>query len=148
MSDWLVVLSEDNWEVCRRERLLGLGAGGERRLARMAEGDRVWIYINKRHVERQTPRVRRIRAAVRIAGPVRRLDHPPWRSRGHQTFPYARPIQVLRVLDLPGIEVLTQLGFAQGGAWGFRLLHAPLALSESDVEKLETADRDAGRGTR
>ncbi|MBO0706716.1 MAG: hypothetical protein J2P44_00025 [Candidatus Dormibacteraeota bacterium] len=55
MRDWLVTLSEDNWQVCRRERLLGLGSGREHRLGRLSEGDPVWIYINKRRVDRQTP---------------------------------------------------------------------------------------------
>lgn len=145
MSDWLVVLSEDNWEICRRESLLGLGRDGERRLGRLAEGDRVWVYVNKRYVDRQTPWVRRIRAAVIVIGPVRRLDRPPWRSRGDQTFPYARPIEVLRTLDLPGTDLLPELSFVSGNkGWGMQLLHAPLALTQSDVARLESAVQMAG----
>jgi hypothetical protein len=64
VSDWLVVMSEDNWEVCAREGLLGRGA--QRRLERMAEGDRVWVYVNSKHVDRQlqgSPSGRSLRAA-------------------------------------------------------------------------------------
>src|SRR5436305_648849 len=38
MTDWLVVLPEDNWEICAREGLLGLGGDAANRLKRMAEG--------------------------------------------------------------------------------------------------------------
>jgi hypothetical protein len=32
MADWLIVLSEDNWEICARKGLLGPGRDAERRL--------------------------------------------------------------------------------------------------------------------
>lgn len=140
MSDWLVVLSEDNWEVCRREGLLGLGQDAERRLGRLIEGDRIWVYVNKRYVDHQKPWVRRIRALVRVTGPVQRLQRPAWRPRGDQTFPYARPIEVLRTFDLNGMELLPALSFARGtNRWGMKLLHAPLPLTQDDVASLEAA---------
>jgi predicted RNA-binding protein len=139
MADWLVVLSEDNWEICKKERLLGLGRDAESRLNRMANGDHVWIYINKKHVDRQTPWVRRIRAVVRIAGPVRHLAKPPWRPRGPENFPFARPIRVEREFDITG-DILRRLSFAKANkVWGIRLLNAPLALDKADVHRLESA---------
>lgn len=144
MSDWLVVLSEDNWDICRREGLLGLGRDAQRRLGRLRDGDRLWVYVNKRHVDRQTPWVRRIRALVRVTGPIRRLEHPPWRPRRDQTFPYARSIELVRSLDLPGTQLLRELSFARDmSAWGLRLLQAPLPLTEADVARLEAAERTA-----
>jgi hypothetical protein len=141
VADWLIVLSEDNWEACAKAGLIGLGLDAERRLNRMADGDRIWIYVNKRHVDRQTPWVRRIRGVARVSGPVRRLDRPPWRARAGQMFAFARPIRLERRLDLPA-DVLKQLSFAVGiGAWGLRLLNAPLRLTNSDVERLQAVAR-------
>ena len=143
MSDWLVVLSEDNWEICARERLIGLGRDAERRLARMADGDRVWVYVNRKHVDHQVPHVYQVRAAVRVAGPVRHLDRSPWKARGAQRFEFARPITVERTLALPGRELLKTMSFAgRPPVWGMRLLDAPLRLTAEDVAKLEAA---AGR---
>ncbi len=139
MADWLVALSEDNWEICAREGLLGLGRNGVQRLGRMVDGDRVWVYVSTKHLGRQTPRVRRIRAVARITGPVQQLADPPWAARGNERFAAARPIQGERRLDLPG-DLLPRLSLAQGpGPWGLRLLNAPVPLATSDVAQLLAA---------
>ncbi len=143
MNHWLVVLSEDNWAVCDREGLLGLGRDAERRLGRMAEGDLVWVYVNRKHVDHQVPRVQELRALVRVAGPVCRLDRSPWKPRGDQRFMIARPIQVERRFALPVIELLKTMSFAgRPPAWGMRLLSAPVPLTEDDVAKFEAALRN------
>jgi hypothetical protein len=138
MNNWLVVLSEDNWEICAREGLLGLGRNAERRLNRMAEGDRVWIYVNRKHVDHQLPRVQQLRAVARVTGPVRHLDHSPWKPRGDQRFMVARPIVVEQRCAVPLLEVLRNLSFAgRPPAWGIRLLDTPLRLTAEDVAQLE-----------
>ncbi len=140
MTDWLVVMSEDNWEVCAREGLLGLGRDAERRLGRMADGDRVWVYVNRKHVDHQVPHVYEIRAAARVAGPVRRLARSPWKARGEQRFEFARPIEVERSLALPARELLKTMSFAgRPPVWGMKLLNAPVRLTDEDVTKLEAA---------
>ena len=137
---WLIVMSEDNWEVCERLGLVGLGRDAERRFQKMADGDRVWVYLNRRHVDRQVPRVNQIRALVRLVGPIQHLRKSPWKARGDQTFAVARPIVVEKTLAIPAIEVLKQLSFAgPSPIWGGRLLHAPLRLTEDDVAKLQAA---------
>lgn len=140
MSDWLVVLSEDNWEICARDGLLGLGRDAERRLNRMADGDRVWVYVNRKHVDHQVPHVYEIRAVARVAGPVRHLDSSPWKARGDQRFEYARPITIERRCSFPARDLLKQLSFAgRPPVWGMRLLNAPVHLTAADVKKLEVA---------
>ena len=140
MTDWLVVMSEDNWEICAHEGLLGLGRDAERRLGRMADGDRVWIYVNRKHVDHQVPHVREIRAAVSVAGPVRHLARSPWRARGEQRFEFARPIDVERRLAFPARELLKTMSFAGWPpVWGMKLLDAPVRLTGDDVRKLEDA---------
>lgn len=142
MNDWLVVLTEDNWEICARERLLGLGRDAERRLNRMANGDRVWIYVNRKHVDRQVPRVGQLQGVASVTGPVRRLEVSPWKPRGDQRFEVARPIEIRCRCKVPVLELLKTMSFAgQPPAWGMRLLSAPLRLTAEDVEKLEHAVR-------
>jgi hypothetical protein len=104
MTDWLAVLSEDNWEISGGEGLLGLGRDAERRLNRMSDQDRVWTYVNRKYVDHQTPWVREIRAVVRVAGPVRHLATSPWRPRGGQQFTVARPITIEHRCALPALE--------------------------------------------
>lgn len=140
MSDWLAVLSEDNWEICAREGLLGLGRDAERRLNRMADGDRVWVYVNRKYVDHQVPHIYEIRAVARVAGPVGRLDRSPWRARGDQRFEYARPIRVERRCSVPARELLKTMSFAgRPPIWGMKLLNAPVQLTKEDVRKLEDA---------
>jgi hypothetical protein len=142
MSDWLVVLSEDNWEICARESLLGLGRDAERRLNRMADGDRLWVYVNRKHVDHQVPHVYEIRALVRVAGRVRHLTRSPWKARGDQRFEYARPIAVERRCSFPARELLKTMSFAgRPPVWGMKLLNAPVRLTDEDVSKLEAALR-------
>ena len=147
MADWLVVMSEDNRLACIGAGLLGLGRGAERRLNRMAQGDRVWIYVNRRWVDKQTPRLCLIKSIAVITGPVRRLDKPPWASRRSQTFPHARPISIERSFDLPAGDLLPSLSFAAGKTrWGLSLLNAPILLSLKDVQQLHAAlKRSIGR---
>ena len=140
MSDWLVVLSEDNWLICAREQLLGLGRDAERRLNRMADGDRVWVYVNRKHVDHQVPRVQQLQAVARIAGQVRHLTRSPWKPRGDQRFTVARPITVERHCAVPVLDLLRTMSFAgRPPAWGMRLLSAPLRLTDDDVAKLQRA---------
>lgn len=143
MTDWLVVMSEDNWEICARECLLGLGRDAERRLGRMADGDRVWIYVNRKHVDHKVPHIYEIRAACRVAGPIRHLDRSPWKARGGQRFEFARSIAVGRSLAFAAKELLKSMSFAgRPPVWGMKLLNAPVRLTAEDVAKLEAA---AGR---
>jgi len=140
MSDWLVVLSEDNWRICVREELLGLGRDAERRLNRMADGDRVWVYVNRKHVDHQVPRVQQLQAVARVMGPVRQLARSPWNPRGEQRFTVARPIAIERESAVPVLDLLKTMSFAgKPPAWGFRLLMAPLRLTDDDVAKFEGA---------
>src|SRR5579859_3950096 len=140
MADWLVVMSEDNWLVSARESLIGLGRDAERRLNRMAEGDRVWIYVNRKHVDRQLPHIYEIRACVRITGPVRHLTKSPWRSRGDQSFTVGRPAAVEREMKVPALDLLKSMSFAgRPPAWALPLLNAPIRLAPADVERLEAA---------
>lgn len=138
MNNWLVVLSEDNWVICARERLLGLGRDAERRLSRMSVGDRIWVYINRKYVDHATPRVYEIRATAIVTGPVRHLANSPWHSRGRQHFSTARPIRVERNIALPARELLMSMSFAgRLPFWGLRLLHAPIRLTSDDVSKFD-----------
>jgi hypothetical protein len=144
LSNWLAVLSEDNWEICAREGLLGFGRKSERRLNQMQDGDRVWVYINKKHVDKQTPRIMSIRALAIVAGPVRRLTKPPWRPRGDQTFDLARPISLQRTFDLPAEVLLRDMLSTRWGGWSAQLLHSPLFLDDQDMAMLEEALRTSG----
>jgi len=136
MKDWLVVCTADNWKICAREGLLGLGHRGASKLSRMSEGDRIWVYVSTAFVGRQYPKVRQIQALVRVTGPVEHLQHPPWKARGSERFAVARPIKAERTLDIPG-DFLSRLSFARGRAmWGPPLLNAPLLLTPADVAKL------------
>lgn len=142
MDNWLVVLSEDNWRVCDREGLIGLRQNAEARLNRIAEGDRVWVYVTRKYVDHQVPRVQELRAVVRVTGPVRHLDRSPWKPRGEQRFTVARPIEVERRCAVPILELLKTMSFAgRPPVWGMRLLSAPLRLTDDDVKKLERAAR-------
>ena len=137
MADWIIVMSEDNWDVCARARLLGLGRGGERRLDRLTTGDRVWVYINKKYVDQQRPKIGRVKSVVKITGSTRFLDNPPWRSRRGQSFAYVRSIRIESHVDVPREKVM-QLSFARGrgSGWGWPLLNAPLRLTADDVRRL------------
>lgn len=133
-------MTEDNWQVCGREGLLGLGRDAERRPNRMADGDRVWVYLNRKYVDRQVPKVREVQAVARINGGVRRLVRSLWKARGQQHFEYARPIIVEHRCGFPALDLLKTMSFAgRPPTWGLRLLNAPVPLTEDDVRKLEGA---------
>jgi predicted RNA-binding protein len=140
MKDWLFVLSEDNWEACAKRRLLGLSERAQRRSVEMSSGDRLWVYVNKKYVDHQVPRIRRLRAVARVRGSIKRLTSVPWKLRGDQTFPFALPIELERLVDIDIVPVLKKLSIAgKGTAWGSNLLNAPLRLTPQDVSKLEAA---------
>jgi len=135
VADWLIVLSADNWTICAREQLIGLGRRADQRFAPMAEGDRVWVYVNKEFVDRQRPLVRSLRAIARVTGPTRKLNEPPWRARGNQAFALARPIEIERTCDVPVGTVLEELWGPS--KWGSKLLNAPVRLTDREVRRLE-----------
>jgi hypothetical protein len=142
VKNWLVVISQDNWEICRNRGLLGMGNDGQFRLGRMSEGDLVWVYVNKLYVDHETPRVRQIQAVAQVAGPVQFLTSPPWRARGPQQFPYARAIDVVATLSLDAYSLFERMPFARrrgGGGVSHQLMNAPVALDDADVAVLRAA---------
>ena len=140
MTDWLVVMSEDNWTICQKVGLLGLGRDAERKLSRLVDGDRVWVYVNRKHVDHEVPRVQELRALARITGPVQHLGKSPWKPRGDQRFTVARPISIQRTFAVPALDLLKSMSFAgKPPVWGIRLLSAPLHLTPEDTAKLESA---------
>src|SRR5438876_207313 len=115
----------------------------------MADGDRIWIYVNRGHVDKQLPRIYEIRAVARVTGQVTRLERSPWRPRGDQHFEVARPIAIERTLKFKAKELLMTMSFAgPPPVWGTRLLNAPLQLTKSDVAKLERASNGPGKAAR
>jgi predicted RNA-binding protein len=148
MSEWLVALSGDNWCICASHGLLGLTKRQEPRLRLLNAGDRVWIYLSTQFVDRQLPRVYRIRAVARVTGPAERLERTPWHSRGQETFALAVPITVEREVDLPGKSLISSFSFVQRKeSWGAHLLNAPIRLSEDDAVRLHRAAGEAGAAT-
>jgi hypothetical protein len=142
-------MTEDNWDISAKHGLLGLGRDAKRRLARMAEGDQVWIYVNRGLVDKQLPRIYEIRAVARVSGAVTRLKRSPWKPRGDQRFEVARPIAIERNLKFKARELLMTMSFAgPPPVWGTRLLNTPLQLTQSDVVKLETAAINSGTAAR
>jgi len=139
MTDWLAVMSADNWEICERERLIAFGDHRRSRLDRLAEGDRLWVYVNRQHADRQLPKVERLRAIVRVVGPTVRLTTSPWFRRGAAEFHLARSISIVRRASVPAKETLKTLSFAgRPPAWGIRLLGAPVELTVADVTVLNS----------
>jgi hypothetical protein len=66
----------------------------------------------------------------------------PWRLRGDQSFPFARPIEIEKTLDVDITGVLKRLSIAgDGTSWGAYLRNAPLRLTSDDVSKLKSAAR-------
>jgi predicted RNA-binding protein len=140
MADWLVVMSEDNWNECSRRRLLGLGRKAQQRIARFSKGDRVWVYVNKKFVDHQTPRVRRIRALATVAGNPKVLKQPSWHARGENRFEVALPITIDQAYDFPAEQLLKSTAFARRpGGWRAALLNAPIELGNQDIGKLRSA---------
>ena len=139
-ADWLAVMSEDNWGICEREALISVGGDAERRLARFGINDRIWIYVNRKFVDHQLPRICEVRAVARVTGPVTPVRKSPWRPRGRSTYNYACQIKVERRVNIPAIDLLKTMSFAgRPPVWGTRLLSAPLHLTATDVAKLERA---------
>ncbi len=148
MTNWLVILSQDNWNICIQERKLGMPRQSQ--LDRMTEGDQLWVYIGRARVDRQVPKLRRLRALAKVAGPIEALSAPKWRARGAQAFSFARPISLIREFDVPGHDLLGRLSFAGGRPrWGLQLLQTPIRLTDGDQALLNKAISHALRaGTR
>jgi len=138
-ADWLVVMSEDNWQICEREELISVGGDGSK-LDRFEYGDRLWIYVNRKYVDHQVPHVYEIQALARVSGPVMTLKKSPWRKRGRSEYKLARAIAVERRLRISALQLVKSLSFAgTPPVWGLSLLNAPLRLTPNDVKNLERA---------
>lgn len=140
MAHWLIALTEDNWEVCRRERQLGLSKRAKGKLADAQPGDRLWIYISRRSVEHQLPKVREFRGIAEITGAASSIRSPRWSSRGDEHFASAVPFRMLRELRLPASVIVQELSRRRKYAqWGALVQNAPMRLDDREVAFLERA---------
>lgn len=138
MSAWLIVLTEDNWEVCKREQLLGVSTRASGKLSGVKPGDRMWIYISRRFVDRQVPIVRELRGVAEVTGSATSIGKPRWQGRVGDAFDRTVPFRLVREFRISGVAAVQELSTMRKYArWGALVQNAPVRLDDREVAVLE-----------
>lgn len=143
MNHYLVVLGERDaiaWVL--REQRMAFPATPRAEVARLAQGDRLFLYATRGAWHNPTRDRGRIIATATVAGPVRRRDEPI--EIGEMRFHSECRLRIEGVVPYPsGIELQPLVpeltAFPKPHAWSVYLRRALVALPEQDATLLKEA---------
>ena len=144
---WMVVQSQENFEISRRMgfELHGLGRRYRRRAQRMEPDDRVLFYVSG---------LRKWTGVALIASQCFEDHSPVWKSHnGHETFPYRVKLEPYIVLDeedyIDGLLLGPRLDYVKRWPpeeWPLAFMDALHLLPQRDFRLIEGEMKKVSRG--
>ena len=109
-NNWLVVISEDNFQIALENELIGVSERWRKPLEVMQEGDNIVFYISKKKVGKGGPHscVSEFRGLAEVTGPLFLDKERIWHSKGDEIFSCRRKIRFVsadakvKVSDISG----------------------------------------------
>jgi predicted RNA-binding protein len=137
-------MSQDNYEVARKEGLIGMAERQRRAIQKIASGDMLMFYISKKTVDSPpndpAHEVQQFRGIARVTGDAFESNELIWQIREEEIFPRRRQIEFLadgRTEARPLIDKLSFVGNTM--YWALPFQKGYVEISAKDFATIQAA---------
>lgn len=112
---WILCMSEDNYLIAQQQELIGISERARTAIHKIAIGDMVTFYINKKKVDSPpndpAQKVQQFRGIARISGDAIESNDLIWHVREGEIFPHRRKVEFLADGKVDARPLIERLSF-------------------------------------
>jgi predicted RNA-binding protein len=137
-------MSEDNYEIARKQGLIGMSERHRRAIQRLAIGDMLTFYISKKHVDSPpndpAHKVQQFRGVARVAGESFESDDLIWHVREGEIFPHRRQVAFLGDASTEARPLIEKVSFVTNTVfWALPFQKGYVEITQKDFETIRGA---------
>jgi predicted RNA-binding protein len=141
---WILCMSEDNYEIARKQGLIGMAERQRRAIQTIATGDMLTFYVSKKTVDSPpndpTHKVQQFRGTARVTGEAFESNELIWHVREGEIFPHQRRVEFLTDTSTEARPLISKLSFVTNTAfWALPFQKGYVEIAPSDFQTLEEA---------
>lgn len=133
---FVLSMTEANFKIAIREKLIGFGERSRSLCRKLADGDLVTFYLTRADSGEKAAPVQAFAGIARVKGPAFESNDLIWPPRGSEIFPWRRRIEVLESNGhLPIRPLIGKLDLITSDLyWALPLKNAAREITEHDFE--------------
>jgi predicted RNA-binding protein len=137
-------MSEDNYEIARKQGLIGMAERQRRAIQKLAMGDMLTFYISKKTVDSPpsdpTHKVQRFRGIARVTGEAFESNELIWCIKAGEIFPHRRQVEFLADGSAEAKPLIDELLFVTNTLyWALPFQKGYEEISPTDFETIQAA---------
>ncbi len=143
---WILCMSEDNYEIAKKQGLIGMSERQRRAIQKIATGDLLTFYITKKTVDSlpndAAQKVQQFRGIARVTGEAFESNELIWHVREAEIFPQRRRVEFLAEGSAGARPLIDKLSFVTNTTyWALPFQKGYVEISPKDFETIQAAMR-------
>lgn len=143
---WILCMSEDNYEVAKKQGLIGMAERQRRAIQKIATGDILTFYISKKAVDSPpndpAHKVQQFRGTARVTSEAFESNDLIWHVREGEIFPHRRKVEFLADASAETRPLINNLSFVTNTAfWALPFQKGDVEITQKDFQTLQEAMR-------
>lgn len=141
---WILCMSEDNYEIAKRQGLIGMAERQRRAIQKIATGDMLTFYIGKKTVDfppnDPAHKVQQFRGIARVTGEAFESNELIWHIREGEIFPHRRQVEFLADGSAGARPLIDKLSFVTSTTyWALPFQKGYVEISSKDFATIQAA---------
>jgi predicted RNA-binding protein len=141
---WILCMSEDNYEIARKEGLIGLAERHKTAMQKLAIGDMMTFYISKKQVDSPSDdpmhKVQRFCGMARVTSDAFESNDLIWHVREGEIFPHRRKVEFLADGSAEARPLIGRLSFVTNTAfWALPFRKGYVDVPQKDFDTIHEA---------
>jgi predicted RNA-binding protein len=141
---WLLCMSEDKYEIARKQGLIGMSERAGKAIHRLGVGDMITFYINRKKVDSASTdaaaRVQQFRGIAKVSGEAFESNDLIWNVRAGEIFPHRRPVEFISDFSTDVRPLIEKLSFVTNMMyWALPLRRGYVEITSKDFSTIQAA---------
>jgi predicted RNA-binding protein len=141
---WILCMSEDNYEIAKKQGLIGMAERQRWATQKIATGDMLTFYISKKTVDSPpndpAHKVQQFRGIARVTGEAFESNELIWHVREGEIFPHRRQVEFLADASAEAKPLINKLSFVTNTAfWALPFQKGYVEIAQRDFETIQEA---------
>jgi predicted RNA-binding protein len=141
---WILCMSEDNYEVAKKQGLIGMAERQRRAIQKIATGDMLTFYVSKKTVDSPpnapAHKVQQFLGIARVTGEAYESNELIWHVREGEIFPHRRQVEFLADTGAEAKPLINKLSFVTNTVfWALPFQKGYVEIAQKDFQTLQEA---------
>jgi predicted RNA-binding protein len=143
---WILCMSEDNYEIAKKQGLIGMADRQRRAIQKIAPGDMLTFYVSKKTVDSPTNdpvhKVQQFRGTAQVTSETFESNELIWHVREGEIFPHQRKVVFLTDASTAAKPLINRLSFITNTAfWALPFQKGYAEITQKDFDTIHEAMR-------